>query len=193
MVGTEEKAFPAKGGVSSFYVTHIPEGVTYNELWEILMVYGKVVDVYLEKKKYVSGSHFEFVRFKGVENTKEFEVRIDKVKCRNCIHNMNEAISVHKPLSRGNPSLPRRILVTDANRPTFMEGLGYVKNRNPLWKLSKAEMVISDNKLVKLLFISNSLLIRMSYLQRKLWWVKFKVLNTYITFHLHSKRMVCRE
>ena len=40
-------------------------------------------------------------------------------------------------------------------------------NRNPLWKLSKAEMVISDNKLVKLLFISNSLLIRMSFFAKK--------------------------
>ncbi|KAI3792215.1 hypothetical protein L2E82_06088 [Cichorium intybus] len=58
---------------TSFYVSNLPEGATVNEIWKKFEGFGKLVDVYIARKKERSGARFGFVRFAGVQDAKAME------------------------------------------------------------------------------------------------------------------------
>lgn len=68
-----------EGGVVSFYFTNFPSSLGVEDLWRVFMGWGKVVDVFIPKKKNKEGKSFGFVRFKGVAYPLELEKRLDQL------------------------------------------------------------------------------------------------------------------
>lgn len=68
---------------SSYFVTNIPDRATKSEFRKIFSRFGRLSDVYFGGKKGVNGKCFGFIRFQGVEDTKEMESMLNGTKCRN--------------------------------------------------------------------------------------------------------------
>ncbi|KAI3749789.1 hypothetical protein L2E82_20405 [Cichorium intybus] len=66
--------------VVSFFVGNIPEGTSTKSLRSRFERYGKLVDVYIAKKKDRNGLIFGFVRFAGITDGIEFAKSFGKIK-----------------------------------------------------------------------------------------------------------------
>jgi hypothetical protein len=65
-----------KTQVNSFYFTNFPDEVTLQELRHRFSRIGEVVNIFIPGKKNKQGKFFGFVRFKGIEDTKDTEERM---------------------------------------------------------------------------------------------------------------------
>ncbi|PWA51651.1 hypothetical protein CTI12_AA461900 [Artemisia annua] len=52
----------------SVFVTNFPDHYTARDLWNVCVVYGKVVDVFIPFKRSKAGKRYAFVRFIRVDN-----------------------------------------------------------------------------------------------------------------------------
>lgn len=66
-------------GIVSFYFTNFPTSNDIEVLWGMFLKWGKVVDVYVPRKKNKDGKAFGFVRFKEVLYPYELERRLDQI------------------------------------------------------------------------------------------------------------------
>ncbi|CAH1436741.1 unnamed protein product [Lactuca virosa] len=73
------------------YVSNLPDGVNKIKIREIFKVFGKVVDIYIGRKRDRSGSLLTFVRFNGVRDAKSLEQDMNRVRCDHCILKVNIA------------------------------------------------------------------------------------------------------
>ncbi|KAJ9535893.1 hypothetical protein OSB04_un000949 [Centaurea solstitialis] len=65
-----------EGSAKTFYLTNLSEGSTEADLWRIFKRIGKVVDIYLAKKKNKLGERFGFARFLGITDPDGFERKL---------------------------------------------------------------------------------------------------------------------
>ena len=65
--------------ISSFYFTRFPEEATEAELWQHFKKVGDVREVFISRKRNRSGRRYGFARFKGVDDVKQLERRLDNI------------------------------------------------------------------------------------------------------------------
>ncbi|CAI9267059.1 unnamed protein product [Lactuca saligna] len=90
--------------ITTLYVSNISDGFNYKDVWDIFMEFGKVIDVYIARKKDISGSNFAFIRFKGIKYIEELEMKTGNVKCRKCILKVNETRFLRSVMSTAKTS-----------------------------------------------------------------------------------------
>ncbi|KAI3745083.1 hypothetical protein L1987_58185 [Smallanthus sonchifolius] len=78
-------------GVTSFYVSNLPEGTKAIDLKTCFGEYGKVVDSYVAAKKDKTRCLFGFARFEGVKNKVGMEVQLSSVNLNNARLSVNLA------------------------------------------------------------------------------------------------------
>ncbi|KAJ0679543.1 putative RNA recognition motif domain, nucleotide-binding alpha-beta plait domain superfamily [Helianthus annuus] len=76
----------------SFLVQNVSDRVTRNILWRSFQPLGFISDAYVARKRDSKGRCFGFVRFKGVDDMKEFLVKLNTVK----MFNMKVVVSLAK-------------------------------------------------------------------------------------------------
>lgn len=69
----------AESGTITFYFTNFPTGYGVKALWDVLSKWGKVVDVYIPRKKNKQGKIFGFARFKDILYPQELKRRLDQI------------------------------------------------------------------------------------------------------------------
>jgi len=65
--------------IQSFYFTRFPEEMGEKEMWMQFKKWGDVREVFIARNCNKSGWRYGFVRFKGVENVKLLEQRLDNM------------------------------------------------------------------------------------------------------------------
>ncbi|KAF5805251.1 putative RNA recognition motif domain, nucleotide-binding alpha-beta plait domain superfamily [Helianthus annuus] len=76
----------------SFLVQNVSDRVTRNVLWRSFQLFGFISDAYVARKRDTRGRCFGFVRFVGVEDMKEFLVKLNTIK----MFNMKVVVSLAK-------------------------------------------------------------------------------------------------
>lgn len=93
--------------ITNLYVVGFPNGVRKSELWKLFARFGQVVDVYLGRKKDYRMKNFAFVRFRGVEDEKVMEERLQGTTCRDVILNINLSKHKRKSLRAAHQNIPQ--------------------------------------------------------------------------------------
>ncbi|CAL0306408.1 unnamed protein product [Lupinus luteus] len=64
---------------TTFFFTNFPTDHDAKEMWEIFQKWGKVVDVVIPSRLDKYGKKFGFVRFQGVQNSKQMVQKLDRI------------------------------------------------------------------------------------------------------------------
>ncbi|PWA43470.1 endonuclease/exonuclease/phosphatase family protein [Artemisia annua] len=102
---------------TTYYFTDIPPGWNDLALWKTFAKYGRIADVYMAKKKSISGKAFGFARFFNVVNPKLFETTLNSIIIGTTYNGYNKVSHGHqntnhiskpnlKPASPNFPSKP---------------------------------------------------------------------------------------
>ncbi|GLU01162.1 hypothetical protein SLE2022_184840 [Rubroshorea leprosula] len=67
------------GQATTFFIYNFPENVEVKELWYRFQRYGKVIDVFVPKKRDKWGKRFGFLRLLGVENESQMVRRLNEI------------------------------------------------------------------------------------------------------------------
>ncbi|GKV38927.1 hypothetical protein SLEP1_g46780 [Rubroshorea leprosula] len=67
------------GGSTTFFFNNFPEELEAKFLWNSFQMYGKVVDVYLPRKRDKRGKRYGFVRLTGVKDEIQMEMRLNEI------------------------------------------------------------------------------------------------------------------
>lgn len=70
--------------ISSFYITEFSDETKESDLWKALIKKGKVVDVYIAKKRNKVGKRFGFARFLDVKDIKYFLRSVRDIEVNGC-------------------------------------------------------------------------------------------------------------
>lgn len=68
-----------EAGAVSYYFSNFPENWDERALWNMFVKWGKVVDIYVSKKKSKTGQPFGFVRFVEVTDIGRLENVLDQI------------------------------------------------------------------------------------------------------------------
>lgn len=63
--------------VKSFYFTRFPDDTAEEDLWQHFKKAGDVREIFIYKKRNRNGRKYGFVRFKGVEDKRQLERKLD--------------------------------------------------------------------------------------------------------------------
>lgn len=74
------KQRPVNNQETTYFATNVPKEAKKGELWRVFEKYGKLSDVYMGKKLGKNKQYYAFIRYRGVDNVKELERRLDGVK-----------------------------------------------------------------------------------------------------------------
>lgn len=61
----------------TYFATNIPGDATKSEIWKTFERFGRLSDIYMGQNLGKNGKHYAFLRFKGVGNMKELEMRLN--------------------------------------------------------------------------------------------------------------------
>ncbi|KAJ9549144.1 hypothetical protein OSB04_021687 [Centaurea solstitialis] len=75
-----EKDFNVNGRATSFFFTNFPDTWSEANVWKEFLHHGKLVDVYIARKKTVAGRKFGFARFLDVSDVTSFEKKLDGIR-----------------------------------------------------------------------------------------------------------------
>ncbi|GKU90755.1 hypothetical protein SLEP1_g4707 [Rubroshorea leprosula] len=67
------------GWATTFFFYNFPEELEAKFLWNSFQMYGKVVDVYIPRKRDKKGKRYGFVRLSGVKNEMQMERRLNEI------------------------------------------------------------------------------------------------------------------
>ncbi|GLU13970.1 hypothetical protein SLE2022_305700 [Rubroshorea leprosula] len=67
------------GQATTFFIYNFPENVEVKELWYRFQMYGKVIDVFVPKKRDKWGKRFGFLRLLGVQNVSQMVRRLNEI------------------------------------------------------------------------------------------------------------------
>ncbi|CAH1415581.1 unnamed protein product [Lactuca virosa] len=100
--------------LTNYYVSGFSDGTRKEELWEPFSRHGKVMDVYFGLKKDLHKRNFAFVRYAGVKDAKEMELKLQGIKCRGKTLEVN--ISKHqRKTQQYQHQVPHRQLMQSKN------------------------------------------------------------------------------
>ncbi|CAI9299878.1 unnamed protein product [Lactuca saligna] len=83
--------------LTNYYVTGFPDDIRKEELREPFSMFGKVADVYFGLKKDYQRRNFTFVRYAGIKDAKVMELKLQGIKCRGTILEINISKHQRKP------------------------------------------------------------------------------------------------
>lgn len=77
--GDRRFGWNGSGRVSSFYFSRFAEDAYEPELWKIFKRWGKVCNLYIDRKRDKNGYRYGFARFVGIQNDLDFARKLDAI------------------------------------------------------------------------------------------------------------------
>lgn len=77
--GDRRFGWNGSGRVSSFYFSRFAEDAYEPELWKIFKRWGKVCNLYIDRKRDKNGYRYGFARFVGIQNDLDFSRKLDAI------------------------------------------------------------------------------------------------------------------
>ena len=68
-----------KGKATTFFFTNFPESWNEKGFWNIFLKYGRVVDVFIPRKRNKAGKLFGFARFLNIMDSLLFEKKLNEI------------------------------------------------------------------------------------------------------------------
>ncbi|CAI9296619.1 unnamed protein product [Lactuca saligna] len=125
----------------SFYFTNIPPDHNEPELWETFKKFGKIVDIFIARKKKKANQRFGLVRYLGIENVKIFEVKLNKIWLGFFKLRVNLARSQKRSIVKVNEQNQNHKLKSVIIRPNKLKSIVIQKNKEAFGKPSFVEVV----------------------------------------------------
>lgn len=95
-------------GVTTMFVSNIPDGVSKDTLRKIFIKYGELTDVYMAVKKDSRRKNFAFVRYRKVSKERELEATLQKIMCSGALLEVNIAKFERKMMAENVEGLKKK-------------------------------------------------------------------------------------
>ncbi|KAL4585345.1 hypothetical protein LXL04_009963 [Taraxacum kok-saghyz] len=123
-----------EGGLTSYFVTNIPEATTKEEIRRSFNSFGDIADIFMGLRRGKNGLNYAFVKFRAVEDSKRLEEELKGIRCKGRQLSVNlekfgrkEATKAYNPSTRQQVREPK-VIQQSAN---VRQGRSFAQVVNP--------------------------------------------------------------